>query len=215
MRERRERDPKRIARRAEVARRLAAGVKFCRGCQTEFPFASFAKCSESPDGLDARCKDCNNRYMRELYASDLESWREKSREKSRKIRRSEARLEYERKWRAENADRLREGYRTRMAANPIKEREKWLLRRARVTGARVGGVDLDLLWVRHCGICALCEHPIDRSVAWPNPESKSVDHVIPLARGGAHEQGNLTWTHLFCNLSKGARLPGSSRAEVA
>lgn len=79
-------------------------------------------------------------------------------------------------------------------------------RRARVLLARVGPVDLNLLWIRQCAICAICNARIDRGLAHPDPMSKSLDHIVPLALGGTHEQSNLAWTHLVCNLRKGTRL---------
>lgn len=54
--------------------------------------------------------------------------------------------------------------------------------------------------------CRLCGRPIDPEVAWPDPMSASVDHVVPLSRGGAHSMGNVQSAHLGCNSSKGDRL---------
>jgi 5-methylcytosine-specific restriction endonuclease McrA len=53
--------------------------------------------------------------------------------------------------------------------------------------------------------CRLCWLPIDPEVAWPDPMSPSVDHVIPLSRGGAHTLSNVQSAHLGCNSSKGDR----------
>lgn len=38
--------------------------------------------------------------------------------------------------------------------------------------------------------------------------SPSIDHVIPLSRGGAHAMGNVQSAHLRCNSSKGDKLIG-------
>ncbi|MFD7109169.1 HNH endonuclease [Streptomyces microflavus] len=54
--------------------------------------------------------------------------------------------------------------------------------------------------------CQLCRLPIDPDVAWPHPESPSVDHVIPLSRGGTHALSNVQSAHLGCNSSKGDKL---------
>lgn len=95
-------------------------------------------------------------------------------------------------------------------ANPEADRVRRIKghqsRRARVLQARVGPVDLNLLWIRQCAICAICDSRIDRSLAHPDPMSRSLDHIVPLAKGGTHEQSNLAWTHLVCNLRKGTRL---------
>jgi 5-methylcytosine-specific restriction endonuclease McrA len=53
--------------------------------------------------------------------------------------------------------------------------------------------------------CKLCHQPIDPSIAWPDPMSASVDHIVPLSRGGAHSMANVQSAHLSCNSSKGDR----------
>jgi hypothetical protein len=55
--------------------------------------------------------------------------------------------------------------------------------------------------------CALCGLPIDWDAAWPLSSSPSIDHTVPISRGGAHSMDNTTMTHLGCNISKGNRLP--------
>lgn len=51
-------------------------------------------------------------------------------------------------------------------------------------------------------ICQLCHEPIDQSIAWPHPKSPSIDHIIPLSKGGAHALSNVQSAHLGCNSSK-------------
>lgn len=53
--------------------------------------------------------------------------------------------------------------------------------------------------------CGLCYERVDPQLAWPHPQSPSLDHIIPLARGGNHVRTNVQLAHLTCNLSKGAR----------
>ena len=48
--------------------------------------------------------------------------------------------------------------------------------------------------------CALCGRVIGPG------DRYHVDHIIPVARGGRHEEGNLQLTHPGCNLRKGARI---------
>lgn len=54
--------------------------------------------------------------------------------------------------------------------------------------------------------CQLCQQPIDPAVAWPDPMSPSVDHIVPLSKGGAHAMINVQSAHLSCNSSKGDRV---------
>ena len=55
--------------------------------------------------------------------------------------------------------------------------------------------------------CGICAGPVDRSLEWPDPMSVSLDHVIPLSKGGAHAPANAQCAHLVCNVRKGALLP--------
>jgi 5-methylcytosine-specific restriction endonuclease McrA len=51
--------------------------------------------------------------------------------------------------------------------------------------------------------CQLCEMPVDLKLGYPDPMSASLDHVVPLARGGDNAVENLQLAHLQCNLRKG------------
>lgn len=52
--------------------------------------------------------------------------------------------------------------------------------------------------------CGLCGGKVSDK-PYPHPLSASLDHIVPLARGGSHEPANVHLTHLRCNLKKGAR----------
>lgn len=54
--------------------------------------------------------------------------------------------------------------------------------------------------------CQLCQRPIDPEVTWPDPMSASVDHVVPLSRGGQHSMINVQSAHLSCNSRKGDKI---------
>ena len=54
-------------------------------------------------------------------------------------------------------------------------------------------------------VCQLCDAPVDCLLSYPDPGSASLDHIMPLSRGGHHVRSNVQLAHLFCNLSKGAR----------
>lgn len=53
--------------------------------------------------------------------------------------------------------------------------------------------------------CHLCGDKVDMNVAWPDPTSPSLDHVVPLSLGGSHEPANVKLAHLWCNTKKGNR----------
>lgn len=61
--------------------------------------------------------------------------------------------------------------------------------------------------------CAICHQPIDYSLGMyvdpitgkrkPHPRSFVLDHITPLAQGGANEWDNLQPAHWICNARKG------------
>jgi 5-methylcytosine-specific restriction endonuclease McrA len=76
-------------------------------------------------------------------------------------------------------------------------------RRALVAQAQTDEVFAPLdVYTRDGWTCQLCRKPIDQSIAWPHPMSPSVDHIVPLSRGGAHALSNVQSAHLGCNSSK-------------
>jgi 5-methylcytosine-specific restriction endonuclease McrA len=81
------------------------------------------------------------------------------------------------------------------------------LRRARKKGARVERVLVEVVAERDGYVCGICREAVDMGLAHPDPYSRSLDHIIPLARGGAHSYDNTQLAHLRCNVSKGARVP--------
>lgn len=50
--------------------------------------------------------------------------------------------------------------------------------------------------------CKLCHKAISKKFKWPHPKSASLDHIVPMARGGGHVYENVQATHLRCNIQK-------------
>lgn len=48
-------------------------------------------------------------------------------------------------------------------------------------------------------ICNICGIFVDKSLKYPNPMSASLDHIIPLSKGGTHDENNVHISHLKCN----------------
>jgi hypothetical protein len=170
--------------------------------------------------------------QRRLAMSDPEK-RQAHIERTRVWREShpEHRAEYERRYRTENPDKVAAFKRVWYEANrehvlgwakrnPEKSKARFdryreknrdkraeAQRRRRVLHleSKVEDVDTEALWTGACGLCA---EPIDKSLRFPHPQSKSIDHIRPVSLGGTHEQANLQWAHLHCNISKGARMDG-------
>jgi 5-methylcytosine-specific restriction endonuclease McrA len=60
-------------------------------------------------------------------------------------------------------------------------------------------VSLDVLYTRDQGICSLCHAPVSRADA-------SIDHIIPVRKGGEHSYRNTALAHRRCNSGKRDRV---------
>jgi 5-methylcytosine-specific restriction endonuclease McrA len=63
-------------------------------------------------------------------------------------------------------------------------------------------------------MCRLCGLPIDPEVAWPDPMSASVDHIVPLSRGGSHSMSNVQSAHLSCNSRKADKINDQDKSKI-
>ena len=117
----------------------------------------------------------------------------------------EARKEYARRYNAANAEQLREMAVEWRKQNPDLVRKRSAARRAALSGATVEDFSPAEIFKRDEWVCHICELPVDRALGWPHPWSVSLDHVIPLSRGGDHSRANTACSHLRCNLRKYAK----------
>ena len=70
----------------------------------------------------------------------------------------------------------------------------------------VEDVDPLVMAERDGWICHICSEDIDPALKYPNYYSLSIDHVIPLAKGGSHGYDNCSSSHWICNVMKADRL---------
>lgn len=61
-------------------------------------------------------------------------------------------------------------------------------------------------------LCRLCGEAVDQSVKHPHKMSGTIDHIIPLARGGPHTKANVQLAHRICNMRKSDRLHLNEKA---
>lgn len=56
-------------------------------------------------------------------------------------------------------------------------------------------------------ICGICGKPVDMTLKYPHPLSKSIDHIIPIDKGGhPSDIDNLQLAHWTCNRQKSDKL---------
>src|SRR5690625_393745 len=86
------------------------------------------------------------------------------------------------------------------------ERERMRRRRALILETQTDTFTDEDVRMAHGDDCYLCGKRINFRLSWPNPKSPSLDHVIPLSRGGTHTLENCAMTHWECNHKKNANL---------
>lgn len=86
-------------------------------------------------------------------------------------------------------------------------------RRASLAGVPREPIDISVLWERDKGVCQLCMNPIDRSLKDRDPMMMSVDHIVPLSKGGPHTIDNVQLAHFGCNARKCANMPDKDENE--
>lgn len=189
------------------------GVKRCVKCGEVKPLDGFYTDKRNPDGRRGRCKVCYGIASRQRYhdpasgrAEYERQWRAANPDKLKanqarwRKRHPERDRETTERWRRDHMDQARATQRAWQAANPVRFREKNGRRRARqrtqtftgFTAAYMASVYAELAG-KPCFYCG-------------GTERITVDHVVPLARGGLHHPDNLVPACLRCNSSKGAKL---------
>lgn len=119
------------------------------------------------------------------------------------------------KWRAENPELDRERQRQwaqrnveRRRANERRYRqtERYVIARQKRAAAKRGvtaeSVNRRVVFERDSYICQLCGEPTQGK--YPDPRSPTIDHIVPLVKGGAHSYANTQCAHYGCNARKGA-----------
>lgn len=150
----------------------------------------------------ARYRDREDR--REEARKRTAEWRASNPERARQADRANyerfrtERIAAARAYREANREKTRAAARAYAQAHPDVVWRSDANRRAREKAAFVEAVDRAVLYERDGGVCGICRRPVSR------PES-SVDHIIPLSKGGEHSYANTRIAHLRCNIARGNR----------
>lgn len=180
------------------------GTKVCRDCRAEKPVTDFHKSTNYKDGRQNRCGECTLAYGAKIHAKETpEHRRERLDRKNERARvyyaaNPHKKAEYTRRTTAQNTERHRkwreqnrERFRAILSASNYKRRQ---LVKGGMTGLQTKAwFDAQKKVCHWCGKkCA---------------DLPTIDHVIPLARGGMHEARNLVIACKPCNSRKHAKDP--------
>lgn len=194
-------------------------MKACQQCEETKSIECFCLNRRNADGRNNRCKTCVNEMSRKRHKERVINdpvYRTKKYEQSKTYRTEnpEKSKESSDKWRQANLDRVKNNHKKWRARNSRTEymREwsranrdkrdaaynKW--RAAKKGSSTTETIIKQNVWDRDKGMCGICGDPADFS-NW------HLDHIIPLSRGGTHTLENVQVSHVYCNLSKGNKLP--------
>src|SRR5690606_21445571 len=62
--------------------------------------------------------------------------------------------------------------------------------------------------------CHICRRAVRRTAVVPDPLAPTIDHLIPIAGGGADAPWNVATAHFLCNSTKGAKGGGEQLALI-
>lgn len=76
------------------------------------------------------------------------------------------------------------------------------MKRAKRYGVQVEEVNTLEVFERDGWTCGICNERVDKDIPYPCGKSASLDHIIPMSKGGGHTYDNTQLAHLKCNLKK-------------
>lgn len=209
----------------------------CTKCGTEYPVTAehFYREKKGKYGFHAACKKCmaaasmcyaeaypekirarNQRFYKthlEQERDRIRRYREGHREQMREAQRRhyaeypEQERDRGRQWREANPDKNRKAERRWRQEHPEQKRTHRRNHRAlkRAAEGTHTASDIEVQHQRQHGKCYYCDCKMIKSPHKPN--SATVDHVVPLDRGGRNSPDNLVIACRSCNSSKKNKLP--------
>lgn len=77
--------------------------------------------------------------------------------------------------------------------------------RARRYGVAYKPVSRAKVFERDNYVCGICRQPTDRDAQVPDPRAPTLDHIVPISKGGPHLYSNVQTACFECNWRKGDR----------
>lgn len=206
----------------------ASAEGWCSACKKTLPAEAFFRDRAKKSGLASRCRPCQKTYH--------EAWRETHRAHTNRLEKARreiatpevkaARTAQSVKWQAEKyandpewRARFLASQRRAYSRDPEKfkaQTRAWQLahwdetlsiqarRRTQKRHPDAERIRPSVVFSRDDWVCHLCGETTEPD--GPRARRPSMDHVVPLARGGEHTYDNVRCAHQVCNIRKGARL---------
>lgn len=95
-----------------------------------------------------------------------------------------------------------------MGKHRVKKPIRYYSPKRRAVYAHGDEIDSFVLFQLHGWICYVCKNPINPRLRLPNYMAATVEHIVPLCKGGTHTWDNVAPAHAKCNFDKGDLLIG-------
>ena len=185
----------------------------CKGCRKAYDKIRYDNLDREKVNSQVRLRYLKNKDQileknRKKYAENLD--KERARSKSYREKNSNLLREKSKEYYAKNKEKERARLEKWKAENPELTKMGRKKRRIQQYGAEhVFYTEKEVL-DRYGTSCHICKEKIDFSAPRRNnkegwEKGLHIDHVVPLARGGADSIENVKPSHGVCNLSKGKR----------
>jgi 5-methylcytosine-specific restriction endonuclease McrA len=161
---------------------LERQIRTCIACKEIKPFSFFYKNIRTSTGVGNVCKECIREISRKRYLEKGAIMRAQM--AAQRANSYEHRIAIERKSREKNKEKYRQ-----------KKNEREAIRRKAILQSKyvVSKKEISSFYRKPCFNCG-------------STNRLTIDHIIPLSRGGTHSIGNLMTLCSQCNFSKGNRL---------
>lgn len=191
----------------------------CGQCKNEFPLTIdyFYKRKQNRHGFTTFCRDCINENTKRWQSQNADKTREikrKSAEKNKQKNNEKSRQRYREdesyrkrlkkhsdKWESRNKARINAKLRQRRD-NPRYRMQNRLAQQHRKENTLLTEERVREMWEELQGRCAYC----GISIFLEMERDTTIEHIVPITRGGNGESHNLTLICALCNTSKNNRL---------
>ncbi len=75
-------------------------------------------------------------------------------------------------------------------------------RRAYIYKTQIEDINEKQVFIRDGWICQHCKKKVNKKLKFPNHMCASLDHIVPLSKGGKHIYANVQLAHFICNMIK-------------
>ena len=191
------------------------GASYCKECRSRYSKEHPEVTRKAQERYREIHKEEINKRQRDNYDSEKARlyWEKYAASHRDQLREARKRKYYEnhekskergRKWHNANKEKCAVTYAKWKRENPDVIKDHWAdtgkRKRALLKSVKVEIFKAEEIYERDGWICQLCRKKVNKKLRFPDPLSRSLDHIIPLSLGGTHERKNVQLTHYKCNV---------------